>query len=107
MTNSEVNVVEKATEAAKRAGAAYPEAIGEYIQDQLTVVNSMVGPVVMAKNGFEVVLLDAAMVRLKEDENLGPLFTGEPLNVKTMSHDLYLAVRKHNPEVFNLRRRRW
>jgi len=106
MVTASVDVVEKATEAAKKAGAAFPEAIGEFIKDQLTVVNSMVGPQVMASTGLDYESLDAAMARLKQEEPLAPLFTGEKLDPRTMSHELYLAVRKHNPEVFGLRRGR-
>ena len=65
-----VNVFEKATEAAKKAGAAYPEAVAEYIQDRLAVVDSLAGPTVMARNGLERESLDAAMARLKVTEKV-------------------------------------
>jgi len=106
MNNPEsLNVIEKATEAARKAGAVYPEAIAEYIKDQLAVVNTMAGPQVMASNGLGYESLDAAMPRLKQDEKVGRLFSGQ-LDMQNTDHDMYLAVRKHNPEVFGLRRGR-
>ena len=42
---------------------------------------------------------------LKESENVGPLFDAK-LNVKTMDHELYVAIRKRNPELLGLRKKR-
>jgi len=101
-----VNVFEKATEAAKKAGAAYPEAVAEYIQDRLAVVDSLAGPTVMARNGLERESLDAAMARLKVTEKVSALFTDGKLDVRTIDFDLYQAIRKHNPELLGLRHKR-
>ena len=101
-----VDVFQKATEAAKKAGGAYPEAVAEYIQDRLSVVASLAGPTVMARNGLERESLDATMARLKVTENVGPLFNGGDVDVRTLDVDLYQALRKHNPEVLGLRRKR-
>ena len=100
-----VDVFQKATEAARNAGAAYPEIVAEYILPRLSVVESLGGPQVMARNGLEPETLSVTMQRLKESENVGPLFDAK-LNVKTMDHELYLAVRKHNPELLGLRSKR-
>ena len=101
-----VNVFEKATEAAKKAGAAYPEAVAEYIQDRLAVVDSLAGPTVMARNGLERESLDATMARLKVTEKVSALFTDGKLDVRTIDFDLYQAIRKHNPELLGLRHKR-
>jgi len=100
-----VDVFQKATEAARSAGAAYPEIIAEVILPRLSVVESLGGPQVMARNGLECEPLNIAMLRLKQSEDVGPLFDAK-LNVKTMDHDLFLAVRRHNPELLGLRKNR-
>ena len=48
--------------------------------------------------------MDAAMARLKETEEVGPLFTDGKVDVRTIGVDLYQAVRKHNPELLGLRK---
>ena len=100
-----VDVFQKATEAARNAGAPYPEVVAEYIKGRLSVVDSLAGPQVMVRNGLECEPLSVAMLRLKESENVGPLFNAK-LDVKTMDHDLYVAIRKRNPELLGLRKKR-
>ena len=92
-------------EAARNAGAAYPEIVAEYILPRLSVVESLGGPQVMSRNGLEPETLSVTMQRLKESEIVGPVFDAK-LNVKTMDHELYVAIRKHNPEVLGLRKKR-
>ena len=103
MSNVNVNVFEKATEAARNAGAVCPEAVAEYLNGSLTTVDTAAGPQVVVRNGLEVEPLDFVMSRLKITENVGALFNGGKPNVRTMSHDLYCAIRKHNPELLGLR----
>ena len=100
-----VDVFQKAAEAARNAGAAYPEIVAEYILPRLSVVESLGGPQVMSRNGWEPETLGVTMMRLKESQNVGPLFDAK-LNVKTMDHELYVAIRKHKPELLGLRKKR-
>ncbi len=99
----DVDAMDKATEAALKAGAAFPEAVAEYIQDKLTTVRTMAGPQVFVQNGMEVESLDVAMARLKATENVSVLFTGDKPNVKTLQQGLYEVIRKHAPTLVNLR----
>ena len=92
-----VDVFQKATEAARNAGAAYPEAVAEYIQDRLSVVDSLAGPTVMARNGLERESLDAAMARLKVTENVGPLFNGGNVDVRNLDVDLVSSTQEAQP----------
>ncbi len=101
-----VNVIEKTVEAARKAGAAYPEAVAEFLKDDLTVVDTVSGPQVVVRNGLEVEPLDFVFSRLKTTKNVGALFNGGKPDPRTMSQELYLALRKCNPEVLGLRRRR-
>jgi len=101
--SASVNVMAKAAEAAQKAGAAYPEAVAEFIKDKLTIAESVVGPQVVVQNGLEVEPLDAAMARLKATEKVGVLFHGGKLNTHNLDHELYLAIRAHAPELVGLR----
>lgn len=105
MNDVTVNVFEKATEAARSAGAACPEIIAEYILPRLSVMDTAGGQQVMARNGLEPESLSVTMQRLKESANVGPLFNAK-LDLKAMDQDLYLAVRKHAPEMLGLRKKR-
>ena len=99
----DVDAIDKATEAALKAGAAFPEAVAEYVQDKLTTVNIMAGPQVFVQNGMEVESLDVAMARLKATDNVSVLFTGDKPNFKTLEQGLYEVIRKHAPTLVNLR----
>lgn len=105
-TSTNLDAFEKATEAAQKAGAACPEAVAEYLKDKMTVVSTMAGSQVMVRNGLEVETLDAAMARLQATEDVGALFHGGKVDVRTMSHDLFCAIRRHNPELVGLRKTR-
>ena len=103
LTNvTKVNVIEKVTEAAKKAGAIYPEAVAEYLKDNLVTVDSLSGPQVLVRTGLECEPLDFVMSRMKVTENVGALFNGGALNVRTLDHDLYRAIRKHAPTLVKL-----
>jgi hypothetical protein len=106
MSDVTVNVFERTVEAAKRAGAAYPEALAEFLKDDLSVVNSLAGPQVVLRNGLERESLDAAMARLKATEEVGALFTDGKVDVRKIGVDMFQALRKHNPEVLGLRKKR-
>lgn len=106
MIGANVNVLEKATEAAKKAGAVCPEGVAEYLKDKLTVVDTMAGPQVVVKNGLEVESLDGVMARLQVTENVGALFHGGDVDVRNLDHDLFLVLRKHRPELLGLRHNR-
>jgi hypothetical protein len=103
---SNVNVFEMAAEAAKKAGAVCPEAVAEYLSDNLTVVDTVAGPQVVVRNGVTVEPLDFVMSRLQITKNVGALFHGGDLDVRNLDHDLYCAIRKHNPELLGLRHKR-
>jgi hypothetical protein len=60
----------------------------------------------MSRNGWEPETPGVTMQRLKESENVGPLFDAK-LNVKTMDHELYLAIEKHKPELLGLWQVSW
>jgi len=102
-TSASVDVMQKATEAAKKVGAAYPEAVAEYLMDRLTVVDTMAGPQVVVRSGLECESLDGVMARMQVTENVGALFHAGKLDVRNLDHDLFLAIRKHNPELLGLR----
>jgi hypothetical protein len=101
-----VDVFQKATEAARNAGSPFPESVAEFLRDKLSLEDSLPGPTVMVRNGMERESLEVTMSRLKESKNIGPLFTDGKLDVKTMGHDVFLAVRRHNPELLGLGRKR-
>jgi hypothetical protein len=106
MSSVTIDVTAKATEVARKAGAIYPEAIAEYIRNDLAVVDSAAGPQVVFRNGIGYEPLDFVMSRLKITENVGALFHGGKLDIKNLSHDLYRAIRQHNPELIGLRHKR-
>ena len=101
--NVDVMAKAKATEAAQKAGAAYPEAVAEFLKDNLVTENTTAGPVVMVRNGMGVESLNAAMARLQVTENVGVLFHGGKLNIQALDHGLYLAIRKLAPTLVGLR----
>ncbi len=94
---------EKATEAARKAGAFYPKAVAEFLKDRLVEVETAAGPTVMASNGLGFEPLEFVMAQLQTTKNVGALFTGDKLDVRTLEHELYRAIRKHNPELLGLR----
>jgi hypothetical protein len=101
-----VDVMEKATEAAKKAGAVCPEGVAEYLKDNLTVVNTVAGPQVAVRNGLDVESLDGVFARMRVTENVAALFHGGKPNVRNMDLDLYRVIRKHKPELLGLGRKR-
>ena len=102
-SSANVDVMEKVTEAALKAGAVYPEAVAEYLKDSLVAEDTLAGPVVMVRNGMGVEPLDAVMARLQVTENVGVLFHGGKLNMQTLDHGLYRAIRQHAPALVGLR----
>jgi hypothetical protein len=106
MTSANVNVLEKTVEAAKKAGSVYPEALAEFLKDDLSVVDTIGGPQVFVRNGLECESLDAAMARLKTTEEVGVLFTDGKVDVRKIGVGMFQALRKHNPEVLGLRTKR-
>jgi hypothetical protein len=105
MENS-MNVMQKVAEAAKKAGAMYPEAVAEYLKDRVAVVETQAGPQIVVRNGLECESLDGVFARMQVTENVGAMFNGGKFDVRTMDHELYSAIRKHNPELFGLRKKR-
>jgi hypothetical protein len=105
-TEKSVDAFEMATEAAKQAGAVYPEAVAEYLKDQLIVVDVVSGPRVVVRNGLNYESLDGVFARMKVTENVGSLFNGGKPDVRKMDIELFQAFRKHNPEVLGLRKKR-
>ncbi|NLE37627.1 MAG: hypothetical protein GX621_06335 [Pirellulaceae bacterium] len=101
-----IDVFDKTVEVAKNAGSPFPEAVAQYLADSVSVVESMAGPQIFVWNGTEREPLSVAMARLKESEDIGPLFTDGKVNVRTMSYDAFRAVRRHNPELVGLRKKR-
>jgi hypothetical protein len=106
MSSENVNVIEKATEAARKAGAVCPEGVAEYLRDRLAVVDTSAGPQVVVQNGLEVESLDGVMARLQVTANVGALFHGGKVNVRNLDHDLFLVIRRHKPELLGLRANR-
>jgi hypothetical protein len=100
---SDVNVMQKAAEAAKKVGAVCPEAVAEYLKDRLSIVDTAAGPQIVVNNGLVVEPIEAVMARLQVTEGVGALFNGGKPDIRTMSHELYAAIRKHNPELLGLR----
>jgi len=106
MKSNVVDAFQMASEAARKAGAAYPEATAEYLRDRLTVVDTVSGPQVVVRSGLECESLDGVFARMKVTENVGSLFNGGKPDVRTMDHELFRAFRKHAPEVLGLRKNR-
>jgi hypothetical protein len=104
-TNTTVNVIEEATEAARKAGAVCPEGVAEFLGDRLTVVDTVSGPQVVVRSGLEVESLDGVFARMRVTEGVAALFHGGAVDVQNLDHDLYLMIRKHKPELLGLRRR--
>ncbi|MEN6407193.1 MAG: hypothetical protein ABFC77_12060 [Thermoguttaceae bacterium] len=100
------NVFEKTVEAAKQAGATYPKAVAELIRDKLSVENSLAGQQVFVRNGLCRESLGVAIDRLKQSEKAKPLFGDGKVNVRLLDVGEYIAIRKHNPELFGLRKKR-
>ena len=106
MSTVTVNVIEEATEAAKEAGAICPEGVAAFLEDDLTIVDTMSGPQVMVRNGLEIESLAGAIARMRVTEGVASLFHGGPVNVEDLDHDLYRVIRKHKPELIGLRSKR-
>lgn len=101
-----IDVFDKVVEAAKDAGSPFPESVAQYLADSVSVVKSMAGPQIFVWNGTEREPLSVTIARLKESKDIGPLFTDGKVNVRTMSYDAFRAVRRHNPELIGLRKKR-
>ena len=97
------DVMEMATEAARKAGAVCPEGVAEYLEDRLTVVDTVSGPQVVVRSGLEVESLDGVFARMRVTEGPAALFHGGKVNVRDIDHDLYRVIRKHKPELIGLR----
>lgn len=103
---TDVNVMEKAAEAAKNVGACCPEGVAEFLRDKLTIVESVSGPQVVVRNGSQVKPLDCVLSRMQVTENVAALFHGGAVDVRNLDPDLYRAIRKHQPELLGLRKKR-
>jgi hypothetical protein len=103
MDSSVVDVMQQATEAARNAGAVCPEGVAEFLRDNLTVVDTAAGPQVLVRNGVDCEPLSAVMARMQVTENVAALFGGGKVNVRSLTPDLYRAIRKHKPELIGLR----
>jgi len=101
-----VNVLDEVAEAAQKAGAVCPEGVAEYLKDDLTVVDTASGPQVVVRNGLDVESLDGVFARMRVTDNVGALFHGGNVSMRTMDQELYRIIRKHKPEWVGLRRRR-
>lgn len=105
-TQTDVDALKEATEAARDAGAVCPEGVAEYLKNRLAVVDSVSGPQVVVKNGLAVEPLDGVFARMQVTEGVAALFHGGKVDVRNLSHDLYRAIRKHKPELIGLRKKR-
>ena len=102
-TYTDVYAMEKATEAARNAGAVCPEGVAEYLKDNLIVEDSVSGPQVFVRNGLEVEPLNSVFARMQVTEGVACLFHGGAVDVRKIDHNLYRAIRKHKPELIGLR----
>ncbi len=100
------SVFDKVVEAAKGAGSPFPESVAQFLMDDLSVVDTLAGPQVYVWNGKEREPLSVTMARLKESKDIGPLFGDGKLDKRNMSYDAFRAVRRHNPELVGLRKKR-
>jgi hypothetical protein len=103
---NDASMFDKVVAAAKDAGSPFPESVAQYLMDDLSVVDSLAGPQLFVWNDTEREPLSVAMNRLKESADIGPLFTDGKLNLRKMSYDAFHAVRRHNPELVGLRKKR-
>lgn len=104
--DAKVDVFDKVVEAAKCAGSPFPESVAQYLADNLSVVDSLAGPQIYVWNGTEREPLSVTMARLKESKDIGPLFGDGKVDVRTMTYDAFRAIRRHNPELVGLRKKR-
>jgi len=99
-------MTEKATRIAKEGGATYPETVAALLQPYEE--QTCGGASLFAAVDGQILPFEAAVAKLRETPKFGPLFAppGSRLDVREMSHEQFLAVRKTSPELFGLRPKR-
>lgn len=106
MQNENVNAFDATVAAAKSAGSPFPESVAECLMNRVSIQDSLSGQQVFVWNGNDQEPLSVAMTRLKCSDDIGPLFTDGKLDVRKLSVDAYQAVRRRNPELLGLRKKR-
>jgi len=87
-------------------GVAHPAAVAEILRpfDQATVA----GPMPFAIVGGEIMPLASAVTKLRDEApEIGALFDAKAkLDLRAMTPERYIAIRKHSPELLGLRPKR-
>jgi hypothetical protein len=97
------DVMEKATQAAKDAGACCPEAVAEILAPHLYVEQTMAGPTVFCHTEGGSLPLTAAVTELRRNPTIKGLFEhGAGLDLRHLATPHFRAIRKRNPELLGL-----
>jgi len=97
------NVMEKAVQAAKDAGACCPEAVAEILAPRLCVEQTMAGPTVFCHSESGAIPLATAVAELRQNPTIKGLFDrGAGLDLRHLATPHFRAIRKRNPELLGL-----
>ena len=97
------DVVEKAIQAAKDAGACCPESVAEILAPSLSVEQTMAGPTVFCNSENGTVPLATAIAELRRNPTIKGLFeSGAGLDLRKLTTPHFRAIRKRNPELLGL-----
>jgi len=97
------DVMEKAIQAAKDAGACCPESIAEILAPHLRVEQTMAGPTVFCHSESGASPLATAVAELRRNPTTKGLFVrGAGLDLHHLTTPIFRAIRKRNPELLGL-----